>query len=220
MSASLDTTSAEDLQGYVRTYNWDFLSRFFYGFFSAAFLTPYSDVAGKLTMTEMIIGDLIKRHAKTFDPVLGAVTFKPRELVVENAKIDLQIYPQEYYNSYLGAARKPGFNHDENPFEKFIMDKVFMKKDEEKEVAIWQGVKTGAPAAGDAFGIMFDGYLKMITDGLVAGDITAVATGAPALNTMVTQTESVYKGLPPALRTELVYVYMSVANSDLYHGLL
>lgn len=216
MSSSLNLTSAAALQAYVRSYDFNLLGKMFHGFMSAPFLTPHANVKGEMLLTEMIIGDLVKRWKKTFEPTQGAIDFKPRLLSVKPCKIDLELYPQEFASTYLGHAQRPGFNNLDNPFEGYMLNKIFEKKDTEKDFAIWQGDEAAVPADSDGLSLLFDGYLKIIADGLVAGDITSVATGAPTLSDMVEQTESVYKALPPVMRTKLVYIFMSVDNWALY----
>jgi len=216
MSSSLNLTNAANLQAYVQTYDFNLLQRMFNGFHSAPFLTPHADVAGKLALTELILGDVVKRWKKTFEPKANAFTFKPTVLEVQPCKIDLELYPQEFRSTYLGHAQRQGFNSLDNPFEKYMIDGVMNKKDTEQDIAVWSGVQTNSPSDDDGMSLLFDGYLQLIKDALTAGDITAVSTGSLTLNDMVEQTESVYKGLNSAMRMKEVHIYMSVDNWALY----
>lgn len=218
MSESLKLTAAAALQAFVQSYDFNLLGKMFHGFRSAPFITPHANVKGKLILTEMVMGDVVTRWKKTFKPKADAFTFKPRTLSVEAAKIDLQLYPQEFASTYLGHAQRPGFNALDNPFEGYMLEKVFNKKDTEKDYAIWQAIAAGAPADTDGLSLLSDGFLKIITDGIAVADssFTHVVTGALTLADMVQQTESVYKALPPVMRLEQVYLYMSVDNWSLY----
>lgn len=216
MSQSLDLTSAAAFQDYVQSYDFNLLGRMFHGFASAPYLTPHANVKGRETLTEMQIGNLIKRFKKEFAPGSGTFKFVPRHLDVIAAKIDEQIYPQEYASTYLGLAQRQGFNHQENPFEGYILNKLFQKKDNEKDIAIWQGEAIGSPTDTSPLVDLMDGFLKRITDALSNNEITAVSTGALTLDDMVTQTESVYKGLGSEQRNEQVTIFMSVDNWALY----
>lgn len=216
--SSVKLTNAQAIRDYVEKINLDFISTFYYGFASAAFLNFHFGVKGKELLTQHVVGSLVRRHSNPFTPVEDAHDFLPRWLEVEAAKIDLQLDPQGMEKSYLGIARAPGFNHLQMPFERYIIDATMEKKNEEMEDAIWKGVKTGAPASTDTLDMLFNGFLKIITDGLAAADpnFTAVATGALTLADCVEQFELVYKGLGTAMRNKEVLMYCSVANRDLY----
>lgn len=216
--SSVKLTSAAALEGYVRTINLNFLTMFYYGFASAPFLNFHFGVKGKELLTTHLVNTLFRRYQSEFTPVANAHEFAPRWLEVEAAKIDLKIIPQNFENAYLGIARAPGFNHIQMPFEQFILDQTFAKKNEEMEDAIWNGVKAAIPSNNDTLDMLFDGFLKIIIDGLAANDpnFTAVATGALTLNDCVEQFESVYKALHTSMRTKEIYMYCSVANRDLY----
>lgn len=217
MSESLKLTSAASLQAFVQQFDFNLLQKMFLGFHSAAFITAHEGVKGKKILTELITnGPLVRRFKTAFEPVQDAFEFKPNTLEVFPAKIDLQIYPQEYETTYLGLARQKGFNHNENPFEAHMLAGVLMQLGEEQETAVWQGIKAAVPADDDNLSEMFDGFLKIIADGLTATSITAVNTGSLTLADMVEQTESVYNGLPPAMRLKEVLIYMSVDNWALY----
>lgn len=216
MSSSLTLTDAAALQAFVRTYDFNLLGRMFHGFASGPFLTPHANVKGQLVLTEMVVGDLVRRWKKTFEPTEGAFAFKPRTLTVVPAKIDLELYPQEFASTYLGHAQRPGFNALDNPFEGYMLGKTLDKMKNEQDVAAWLGDAAAVAADDDNMSELFDGYLKIIADGLTAGDISVVATGALTLADMVEQTEMVYNALPSEMRMKMVYIYMSVDNWSLY----
>lgn len=216
MSESLNLTNAAAFQSFVQSYDFNLMGRMFHGFRSAQFMTPHANVKGRLTLTELEVGTLVKRFKKEFNPGQGTFNFKPRHLDVSAMKIDEQIYPQEYASTYLGLAQRPGFNHKDNPFEGYILNKLFNKKDNEKDYATWKGVAVENPTDTSPMWDLMDGFLKKIADALTATEITAVATGAPTLDDMVTQTESVYKGLGSEQRLQRVYVFTSVDNWALY----
>lgn len=214
--SSLNLTTAAAFRAYVEKFDFDLIGRFFHGFASEPFLTSRGGVKGKLILTEMILSAVATRYKKEFQPKADAYDFKPRELEVTAAKVDRQICPQDFEQTYLGLARAEGFNHKENPFEGYILEQTFALLDEEYENALWSGVKAAVPADADTLDMLYDGFLEQITDALAAAEITAVATGALTLADMVEQTESVYKALPTAMRNREVFIYMSVANRDLY----
>lgn len=217
MSESLKLTSAQALQSFVQQYDFNLLQKMFLGFHSAPFLTAHEGIKGKKVLTELLTnGPLVRRYKSAFQPVQDAFEFKPRTLEVYPAKIDLQIFPQEFESSYLGMARSKGFNNLDNPFESHMLQGVLMQLGEEQEKAIWQGDQAAVPADTDTLDMMFDGFLKIIADALTATEITAVNTGSLTLADMVEQTESVYNALHPSMRMKEVLIYMSVDNWALY----
>lgn len=216
MASSVTLTDAAAFRAYVQKFDFELLSRFFAGFQSKAFLSANYGVTGKLTKTELQVQDLARRYSPNFTNRPDLYKFVPRSMDVHQAKIEASINPQEFYNSYLAEVRSPGFSHNQIPFEAHILNDTFMKHSEEVDVAIWQGAAAAVPSNDDKVNALFDGFLEQIKDGLVAGDITSVGTGALTEADCVEQIESVYKALPAAMRTKEVLIYLSVANYDLY----
>lgn len=216
MSSSVTLTNAANLRAYVEEFSEDIMRKFFHGFASAPFLTPMGGVKGDMILTEQIVGELVRRYKKTFDPRQGVIDYKPNTLRVYAHKSDLEIFPQDFEASYLGKMRSTGFNSLDNPFERDIVDACIEKCATECDIALWSGEAAAVPADTDGASALYNGYLKIITDALTAGTITSVATGALTLADMVEQTESVYKGLPSTMRTREVLLYMSVDNWALY----
>src|SRR5688572_20216139 len=121
MSASVDFTNAAALQDYIRKFMPELIGKLYHGFPSAQIFTPHEGVKGEMILTEMVLGTLVQQWTKTFNPLANKITFKPRTLRVVPAKVDLQIYPQEFESTYLGMARRPGFQPNDLPFQGFIM---------------------------------------------------------------------------------------------------
>ncbi|HZV71640.1 MAG TPA: hypothetical protein VFG10_18945 [Saprospiraceae bacterium] len=215
MSASVDFTEAASFQNYIRTYQEQLLSKLFSGFSTGDLITPLEGVKGEKILTEMLLGTLVHRWKKTFDPTVGAIDYKPRTITVSPAKVDLQVYPQEYEEQYLGMSRKPGFKVDDFPFQAFVLGKVFEKMAEEKETAIWTGVKTGS-AVTDPLTNLVNGFLKQIADAVTASEITEVSTGALTEADIIDQCEAVHAGLSPAQRRAKTFGFVSLDTYSLY----
>jgi len=217
MSASVSFTNAEAFQDYIRDYAPQLIGKLFHGFNTGNLITPLEGVKGQMVLTENTLGTLVQRWAKTFDPTADAIGFNPRTLRTYPAKVDLQIYPQEFESSYLGMSRKPGFQPDDMPFEAYVLDRVIAKVQAEKETAIWQGVEDATPDAGDALIEIFDGFLQIIVEELVLGTITAVTTAAHSTTNAVGNAELVHAGLAPQYQTEETYMFCSVAFARMYN---
>lgn len=214
--SSINYNDAEAFRNYVEKKGWDLLTRMFYGFETAQLVTTHDGIKGKLVLTELILGDLFRRWSKTFNPLTNAIKFVPRELVVDAAKIDLSIYPQEFESSYLGEIRKKGQNPRDFPFEAFILEKVIAKAMEELEDAAWQGVKTASPESTDKLNLLFDGYLEIIRKAIAATDITPVTTGVITDSNVVQSVENVFDFLHPAVKKSATMAFVSVETFTKY----
>lgn len=215
MSASVDFTSAAAFRAYMETFADDLICELFQKFRTGEMITAHEGVKGKKVITQLILGTLVKRWAATFSATADAVDFAPRELEVSPAKVDLTIYPQEFEQTYLAYARRPGFSHTEMPFERYILDRIVGKVAAEIETAIWQGEKTGSGAT-DPLTSLFDGFLHLIADAVVATTLTEVATGALTATNAVASVEAMWDALDPAYKDEDVAVFMSYANFQNY----
>lgn len=209
MSASLKLTDATALQAYARKFEKKFLSQLYTGFTTAQAVTQHANVKGQLVLTQAIIGNLVKRWDKTFAATADAIEFTPRTLSTKLVKIDLEIYPQEYEGSYLAEMMKPGQNPDKLPFEKFILDKILAKKNEECENAVWVGDEAAVPASTDLLAAVINGFMTIAKDEATAGNLTPVVTGALTDSNAVAAFENVYKSLKDVYKKGTVDIWCS-----------
>lgn len=217
MSASVNFTDATSFQDYIRDYYPQLLGKLFHSFKTGTLITPHEGVKGQLVLTENVLGTLVQRWAKTFDATDDAIDFKPRTLTVVPAKVDLQIYPQEFESTYLGMARRPGFQPDDMPFEAYVLDRVIQKVQSEKENAVWAAATDGSPSAADPLAELFDGFLEIVKDELTATTITAITTAAHSTSNAVANAEAVHAGLAPQYQVEETYMFCSLAFARLYN---
>ena len=215
MSASVDFTNAAALQDYIRKFMPELIGKLYHGFPSAQIFTPHEGVKGQLVLTEMILGTLAKFWTKTFNPSADKISFKPRTLTTVPVKVDLQIYPQEFESTYLGMARRPGFQPDDLPFQGFIMDKVMQQIQSELEIAAYQAV-TNSPAAESPLVDLFDGLLKIVADEITANNLTATTTAAHTTSNAVANAEAVHGALAPVYQRAETVMLCSVAFAKLY----
>lgn len=216
MSQSLKYTSAEAFQAYAINFEKQFLNQLFKGFITANVGVAHAGVKGELVLTESIMGDLVKRWNKTFTPVEDALEFKPRILKTVLAKIDLEIYPQEFESSYLALMMDPGQSPEKLPFQKYIIDQVLAKKNEECENAIWVGAEAAVPASTDLLAALFDGYMTIAKAEATAGNLTAVTTGALTVTNAVASFESVYDAIDEVYKKGVIDIFCSKAAQTKY----
>lgn len=178
------------------------------GMESAKVMTVKPGVKDQLTLTEMSIGSVVKGWSKTFNPVSGAIELKPRILQVRMGKVDIEIYPEELRQSWLGMMMKPGVNQDDLPFERFILQQLGAKIQEELELeAIYNGVRSvGTPTNA---GELFDGFGKLLDDAVGGGDVTETVTGAITSSNALDAVRTLWEAASPRLKRTKSRLYVS-----------
>lgn len=210
--SSIKYTGAADYKAFTEEFSEELFTILFYGFATSRWVTPHEGLKGKKILTELTVGDLIKRWKKTFDPDEDTLGFKPREISTELVKMDLQIFPQEFEQTYLAFARRRGQNKGDLPFEGFIVRALLQKIAKEQENAVWQAVKTANPQDNDPLMDMFDGYLKLIDDAEAAGDLTGIPVVDLSEDNIVLHVEEMFNNLDPAARGEKLSICCSWKN--------
>jgi hypothetical protein len=220
MAQSTDFTSAEAFRDYVQTFAPDLIARAFYGFRTAQVVTTHDNVKGKLTLTELQLGTLVRRWNKTFNPVAGTLVFEPRHLDVSAARAEMSIVPQEFESSYLGYARQSSFNQVEPlPFEGFIMMKWAEKMMMEVEDAVWRGEDNGGSTATDPLIDIMDGFLTLIADDQAGASVLNATTtpgGSVTVTNVVKLIEDMHQTLDPIYQEMPVGIFVSPAIWHLY----
>lgn len=217
-TASLTLTSAAALRDYVEDFGDQLIVQGFYGHRTADYSTPHENVKGKKYLTGLTVGDLAKRWAKTFSASQDVLNFKPRALVVEPAKVELQIYPQDFESTYLGKMRKKGQGMD-IPFEGEIMMKVMQKLAQELDNAHLNGDAAASPASTDLLSALFDGTMKLIDDLVVAGhDELALPVAGFTVNTALDVVNDLIMGLASPYRLGDTQVFMNKAQARIYYN--
>jgi hypothetical protein len=159
-TASLDLTSVQALRDYVEDFSDDLIVQGFYGHKTALYSTPHENVKGKKYLNTLLISDLARRYSKQFSAPNDVIKFKPRAIITEDAKVELEIYPKDFETSYLGKKRKKGQGMD-IPFEGEIMGQVMARLAQEFDIAHLQAVETQSPASTDLMKQVFNGLFKV-----------------------------------------------------------
>lgn len=178
-------------------------------------VTPHEGVKGKLVLTELYIGDLVRRWRCQFDDYEDQIEYCPRVIEVTRAKVDFAICPQDHESSYLGFARKKGQDARDWPFERYILDKFAKKIGEEINVAYWQAKATPTPTATDKLIDMFDGIIALTSKEIIAGTFKGVII--PDSACIVTDLEDMFKALPDYCKKgDTLHIYTSWAEYTEY----
>jgi len=205
--SSINYTSAAALRDYVLDYYETLLTKLYFGFRTSALVTPHEGVKGREWLTSMTVGALTKRYNKTFAPTANAINFVPRQLIVSQAKVDLEITPKDFESTYLGRHRQPGQQPYDLPFEGQIIEGILAKIGEEMELAFWQAEAAAVPNANDLLIALFDGVKAVITAEIA--NLSPVATGAITNTNAMASIESVYKTLGKAYKDSGCDVFLS-----------
>ena len=146
-------------------------------------------------------------NAESFTPTDDAVKFNPRMLKVRGMKVDLKIFPQLLYKSWISMGKTAGrADSVKLDLEEFIVKHVIAMVGEDLFLRIlYPGVYN---AAGTTPADCMDGYLKIVADEVTAGNISVaknnlVATGAITASNVIDKLESIHdkmaakhKGMP------------------------
>ena len=179
-------------------------------------MTVYEGIKGQKVLTELRINSLAKRWAKTFDPTAGIINFVPRTLYTYPAKIDFEIFPQEFEASYLGKFRMKGQKMD-IPFEGYIMEKLMLQLAAELNNACINGVAAGVPAGTDLLAALFNGITKIAKLARTGGHTAIpVAGGAYTTANIIGEFNEMRDSLGGTKEQDKVVAYCSVANGRLY----
>ena len=153
-----------------------------------------------------------------FTPTANAITPEARILQVRPVKVDVRIYPQELYNTWLGQYASPGAAPN-LILEAFIMQEIAKKAYSENHLlSLYKGIyNSGGTTPTDSY----DGWLRLIALEVAAANISVannnlVATGALTAANIITSVESVFDKLADQYKTMPTQMLVSPTNYMLY----
>lgn len=134
-----------------------------------------------IRISQSLFTRVLQSFQKSWTP-LGAVEFKPKEIPLFNFKIDFEEYPDELKDTWLGFLASEENDRRKWPFVKWLIEQhIIPQSQEDYELdEVYDGVYA-APATGvpSAAGTTMNGIKKQLNDGISAGTIATIATGAP-----------------------------------------
>lgn len=210
--SSLNSIKAVEFQDYVRDFHDQLLSLALFGFDSRNRITILDDIKREYVLPELVTQDLVRRGGlEGFTPLQDAMEFDQRVLRVEDARVDLKIYPNSFEKDYRAMYREKGDNSYDLPFAGFIIQKILQKVATEQELSLFRADKAGTAAQTDKLVALFDGFATIIADDQaeVTPVITPAATGAITATNGVAALESVYQTLGSQYFGMRVDVYMN-----------
>jgi hypothetical protein len=134
----------------------------------------------QLRYSDVEVGEILQPYQDAFTPK-GEVVFQPITVDLQQVKIDIQFNPNKLVYSWLGFLTSNKTDRTTWPFTKWVMEVYLLQRvfeDIEKKV-IYTGDKAAVVAGTAGLAIeSMDGVKKIIEDGIVAGDISAIPMGA------------------------------------------
>lgn len=209
MSASFDIDDIQVYQDYVEDFNYDLMSKMFLSNDTAKIVTPHEGLRGKLTLTEMVVGNLVQVWTKDFNPTQGAIKFKPRTLETYLVKVDTSFVPQELAKSYLGKARAANASPEDLPFPQYVTNGITSQIAQENELAAWRANRPVDPAAGALLDAVVNGYQTICANETAAGNLTPVVTGAITNTNAIENARKVYKAMSPVYQKQNLTAFVS-----------
>ncbi len=210
MALSETYTDVAAYQAYVQQYNFDLITDAFIKTKTASMVTTHEGVKGKLTLTRMVLAQLVKRYEKDFGAPADQATFTPRTIETFKVKVEHSVCPSDLEGSYLGELRKKGQSPMDWPMQAYVLGGIAMQIAQEIELALWRAEKTGTPLSTDGIYLVFDGYRQIVKDAITATDVTATATGAITATNAVAAVEATFGNLSSTYMDLPIDIYMGV----------
>lgn len=211
MATAITFTDVESFKDYVETFYDKLLSKLFYGFPSAQLFMGHEGVKGKEVLTQLVVNALVQRYNATWNPQ-NAADLQPRVLEVAPQKVDLEFVPKAWESSYVGRYRKMGQDSMDLPFQGFIMEQILQDVASKIENAIWNAEAVAVPASGDPIEDTFDGIVRIISDAVLAADLSAYTTGALTNSNINGHLEGMYDSLGAAYKYREMDAFISLKD--------
>jgi hypothetical protein len=133
--------------------------------------TPLEGIADEHPLPRLRVLDLIKKgNVDSFSATANALGFSSRILKVRPVKVDVRIFPQPMWKTFLATQlARPANEVTEIPFEQVIMDAILAQAASELQN---QSIFTGAYGTGsDTAATALDGLCTTIDAAIASGEI-------------------------------------------------
>lgn len=220
MAASLNITLLNTTLGaYCREKKSDLMAEILLRQNFTEKFTVMAGVKDQVPLPQLYLSNISKPlDYVNFTPTANAITPEARILQVRPVKVDVRIYPQEFYNTWLGQYASPGAA-PKLILEAFLMQEIAKKAYNENHlISLYKGVYN---AAGVTPTDSYDGWLRLIALEIGAGNISAannnlVTTGALTSANIITAVEAVFDKLADQYKTMPTQMLVSPTNYMLY----
>jgi hypothetical protein len=158
---------------------------------------------------------VLQKPSSTFNPVTDAIDFIPRKWKMRPWAVDLMFKLRDFNATFLQHYKSASRQIQESlDLTEFMLRMILKQLTEDLELAIWQGEYDPAAAAANLAEPLkvVDGFLKLTTDAIAAGDIVPVVTGAITSANAVDAFKAMYYGLTNKTKGTVSFTYASYTN--------
>jgi hypothetical protein len=151
---------------YIATNHKEILKRLVQKTVSMQYMKTIASKDLEWRASKAVIDDLVQGFQKGFTPK-GTATFTPLSIVQRRHKIDLDFYPDDVFESWLGFLTDESKSRKDWPITKFIVDELILPKvDENRELLLIGKGDYAAPVenTAQATGLSMDGFVTIIED--------------------------------------------------------
>lgn len=157
-------------------------------------------------------GELLQPFQTQFTPK-GTVTFLPKQIPLYNVKVDQSFYPDALKSQYLSFLTSENLDRTTWPFVRWFIEVYVMGAIAHDLTQNLYAAEYAAPTPGTAgnANTSFNGLKKIINDGITAGSIVPITTGAPNADakTWAGQIETFCTGIPELYWSTAMKLIMS-----------
>jgi hypothetical protein len=175
--SAIKLTSAAALQDYTRQFHETLFERAYFGFSALMHATQLDGIKGEIVLTDLQIGDLLKRASPTFQPLPNIINYRPRIMTTVAVDVDFEINPKLLANTYLEGLRKKGQNGKDIPYEGQVMGGLVNKMKDEHQRAFFVGKKSTNPMSSDMMKQCFNGMIEIAKLLRLGGNLPYVVRG-------------------------------------------
>lgn len=158
---------------------------------------------------------VIRPFKKSFD-ANSSITFHPNEIRLRQIKADVELYPNDIENTWLGFLADNNVTPKEWPLVRFIMEEYLRKQiGADRENMIYKAVYN---ADGTTPATCLDGIKQLLVKGATADYPIHVMNGIGALdkNSIFDQIEAFDEALPELYNEEMVCIFVAPKWARLY----
>jgi hypothetical protein len=194
----------------------DLLMRPFFPFGTREAFTNFPTNDTKVDWSGVEVGEILQPYQDAYTPK-GSVVFKPVTVSLAQVKVDQKFNPNKLVNTWLGFLTNNKTDRKTWPFIRWIIDVYLMQQllEDMETKAIYTGDQSAiVPGTAGAAADCIDGIKKLLNDGITAGSITPINTGALAADPkdFCTQVEEFVKQVPKRFWKKKMTLNMSPDN--------
>lgn len=138
---------------------------------SQKFMTTIATRQLEYRMAKAVIDDVVQGFQKAWTPK-STLTFTPRTIAQRRHKIDLEFYPDDVFESWLGFLTNEAIDRKNWPITRYIIEQLMLPKvlDNRELKLIGKGDYAAvSPSTAQATGLSMDGFVTQLEDAYAAG---------------------------------------------------